>query len=442
MKKIIMSLTIIAMLSLSACKEAPEEVKKENDILNSTQALDKDSYLKPSETGGKQSRNSNYEYLTLDEIRAQAEKTLNENGTNVTVEHVNISSGNVMPTYKVEPYNKNFEELSPLTEYLFGEEFTLDAPYCEYHKAGKSDTPGDPENPHDFILYMGKELDFTHSLVYHETGYAFYNAVTGTDPYRFTEFFPTEKRYRLDMGEELDGETYTMTDGSKWSVNDAVEFSVSFCDTYFAPLEGDAFTYQVTDLRVKELGEGTGFVVELKRLDKNGNSYDDHYYYPNTQISRDMDGAYSEDNWIARGCPWLYSSGIELTFNGKEKVNSFMKTNTPTAGEVLDSGETLLSLDSAIKIISASMADKAVYSFESAELEYYYVSLDCPGWDDPKSGHDESNMLSFADVELRPYWAFTMPDCYHDTQGGEDSIMVHYDSLFLVDAVTGELYVL
>ena len=200
-----MSLTIIAMLSLSACKEAPEEVKKENDMLNSTQALDKDSYLKPSETGGKQSRNSNYEYLTLDEIRAQAEKTLSENGTNVTADHVNISLGSAMPTYKAEPYNKNFEELSPLAEYLFGEEFTLDAPYCEYHKAGKSDTPGDPENSHDFILFMGQEQDFTHSLVYHETGYAFYNAVTGSDPYRFTEFFPTEKRYRLEMGDELDG---------------------------------------------------------------------------------------------------------------------------------------------------------------------------------------------------------------------------------------------
>lgn len=443
MKKIILSVMLLSMLSLSACKDAPEEVKKENDTLNSAQIIDKDDFYDPSVNGGR----GDFEYLTLDEIRAQADKTLADNNTNVIVDKVIISSGKYMPTYKVNPYNKNFDDLAPMAEYLFGEKFTLDEPYCEYHKEGVVEMPGEPANPYDFILFKGESQDYTRSLVYHETGYSFYNAVPGDDPYRFTEYFPTEKRYRLDIGDKLDDTAYTMIDGSNWSVSDAADFALEFADTYFAPLERNEFTYIVTDLRVKRLGESFGYVVELQRKDKNDNIYDNHYYYANVQASMHRDtGELDENCWIAKGCPWLYSSEIQITFNEKEKINSFMKCNTPYAGEQLDDGEKLISLDSAIKIISANMADKSAYSFETAELEYYYVSLDCPGFTDPKEGESRTDnpeiMLNNADVELRPYWAFTMPDCFSDVQGEDDNMVALSGYLYLVDAVTGELHII
>jgi hypothetical protein len=326
-------------------------------------------------------------------------------------------------------------------KYLYNEDFSTDSPYCKYYVGGEKYDENDPEsdiNPHDFIMYLGKAMDFDRSLVYHETGYSFYTATSGDDPYSDAEYFPTEKRYKLNLGEKLENQSYTMTDGNEWSVTDAAEFARNFVDTYFSPLENNMFTYSMTDFRVKKLDDSYGYVVEFQRIDKSGNLYDNHYYYAN-------DEDYSSDNnWISEKCPFLYSSEIQISFTEKEKVQSFIKCNTPYAGAVIDSGEKLLSLSSAIDIISMNMAGASTYTFETAELEYYYVGLDCPDFTNPSNGKqatvNQEDMLNNADVELRPYWAFTAQGCYPDTES-LDSNLVNQNSLFLVDALTGDFYV-
>ena len=57
-----------------------------------------------------------------------------------------------------------------------------------------------------------------------------------------------------------------------------------------------------------------------------------------------------------------------------------------------------------------------------------------------KDNFDQENMLDNAEIELRPYWSFTMSNCYPDAYN-IDSIVVNQNSLYLVDALTGDFYV-
>lgn len=425
MRKVIIIVFILTVMS--SCSKAPDEVKREEEILNNNN----------------QAQSAELDYICLDEIRKTSLESLKSNNTNVTVDNVIIGEGNVMPAYKISPYNPNFDDLKDLVYHLYQEEFSLDSPFCEYNIGGRRYDENDPEsdiNPHSFIMYMGKNMDMSRSLIYHETGYSFYNRVAGGDPYRFTELFPIEKRYRVNLGQSLDDVSYNMLDGSDWGIKDAAEFAQDFVDEYLAPLENNLFTYSMTDFTVKKLDDSFGYVIEYQRIDKNGNLYDNHYYYANDEIYYDN----SSDNWIAEGIPYLYSSQIQLAFNEKEQINSFIKCNTPYTGEIIDNGEQLISLTSAINIISSSMADKSAYSFETAELEYYYIGNDCPDYTSPAEGEepnvDTENMLNNVDIQLRPFWAFTMSGCYPDITG-YDSTTVNQNCLYLVDALTGELYI-
>ena len=196
---------------------------------------------------------------------------------------------------------------------------------------------------------------------------------------------------------------------------------------------------QNTFLRKSVIGsifdDSFGYVIEFQRIDQNGNLYDNHYYYANDE---DFSKG-STNNWIAENNPYLYSSQIQVTMNSKDTINSFIKCNVPYMGDVIDSGEKLLTLSLAIDIISLNMAGKSSYFFETVELEYYYVGLDFPDFT-LKDNFDQENMLNNAEIELRPYWSFTMSNCYTDVYN-IDSIVVNQNSLYLVDALTGDFYV-
>lgn len=420
-----LSFLVLALL-LTSCAEAPEEVKNEKEMLDNNSQVE----------------NVQSEYAALSEIRENSQKELEENQSNVTAKHILIGDGDSMPAYKITPYNDNFEELNSLTNYLFGLDFSLTSPHCSYMKKGEQANPDNADdgvNPHSIVMFTGNDNNFSHSLIYHETGYSFFNDTNSDDPYRFTSDFPTEKWYKLNEGEKPDDVSYTMLDGNEWSVSDATKFAQDFCDTYFAPLENNEFQYVLTDIKVKNLDDSYGYIFDFQRVDNSGNLYDNHTYYSNYEVSAD-DG----ENWIDKGIPFIYTSSIQLTMNNKEKINSFYKSNTPYVSDVVDKGEKLLTLKSAMNIVSEKMAGKVAYSFETAELEYYYVGLDCPDWTNPQADNppnaDIENMLNNADIELRPYWAFTMENCYPDVVN-MDSATVNSNCLYLVDAISGELYV-
>ena len=102
---------LLSLLILTACAEAPEEVQRENSILD--EAVRAESQTEEA---------LKHDRKTLDEIRAAVDDTLKNNKTNITVKKVNIGAGSVMPAYKAEPFNNNFDQLDELIKYLFGEE--------------------------------------------------------------------------------------------------------------------------------------------------------------------------------------------------------------------------------------------------------------------------------------------------------------------------------
>ena len=421
-------ITLLSLLILTACAEAPEEVQRENSILD--EAVRAESQTEEA---------LKHDRKTLDEIRAAVDDTLKNNKTNITVKKVNIGAGSVMPAYKAEPFNNNFDELGELIKYLFGEEYDPQSPKVTLTERDTLDADG-LKNIGTSLWYKKAPPEMSDSLVYFDTGRAFWNAVTYSDPYRDTEYFPTEKNIRVYAGDRIGEESYIMTDGQEYTLKDAEEFAHSFLDKYISPLEKNEFTYNLTQARVKKLGDQFGYVFNYQRVDKKGNLYDDHTKYPiNCLFDQDC-------NWIIQGMPYLYQSEINITVNRKDQINSFLKGHAPYAGEQTDSGERLIPLDTAINILSSRLAGGAEYTFETAELEYYYTALDCPGYD---KGNDKTydnaidfNMLYSADVQIRPYWAFTQKNTFTDPQSNGNGSFEDIDNkLYLIDAITGELYI-
>ena len=429
---------IIALVSLfTSCAEVPKEVKDENEILDSAIVANTESinYEQSSiHLDENLNQNGKLKYASLEEIKSESKAFLESNKLNVRADTLLIDNGDSMPAYKVEPYNKNFDQLSSIVKYLYNEEFSLSSKNCQYFK--KETDPekiSSSENTaaHDNIIYTGALGDQTQSLVYHETGYSFYNAVPMSDQFRSPEYFPTEKIYKIRIGEKLDDASYCMLDDLKWSVKEAADYAQSFIDMYIAPLEKNEFSYKITDFKVKKLGDKYGYVVDFKRIDKNGNQYDNHEYY---SIDEQYDNS---KNWIQEKVPYIYCSQIEVTMTKKNKINSYLKGLTPYHGEVINEGKSLLTLESAMSIISSKMANQKSYRFETVELEYYYVAMNCASTNFKSVQH---LLCDGSDIQARPYWAFTMKDCYPDVQSFDD-ISAYDGMLFLVDAVTGEMYI-
>ncbi len=425
---------LTGLLLLTACSSVPEEVSRDNEILNSVTPIDKGDL-----------NEDNYERLSMGEIRNSIEKTLSENKTNVLPGKVIVSKGDSMPAYKVSPFYKNFE-FDNIVKYLMNEDFTLDEPYCKYYKKGTiSDKDSGATWPFDVVYYLGSAQKYTQGLVAHETGQIFYYSTPMDAPTRNTDIAPTEKRYRIYLGDELDGSSFKLLDGSEWNVNDAAQFALDFVNKYLAPLEKNEFTYAVSELRVKDLGDGFGYVVNLQRLNKDANNIANHPTYINIHYSFNP---YTHqpwgDSWIEKGYPYFYSSDIQVCFQAKEKVFSFVKSKAPYAGEQASEGKELISLKSAMDIVSGNMADLSIQEFEYTELAYFYVAMDCNNYDKyGQPNEDEEQMLYTSDIQLRPYWAFVKENCWPDMQGGDGgNEPAKKDRLFLVDAITGQFILL
>lgn len=73
MKKTGLSALLCCILLLTACSTVPEEVSRDNEILNSVAPIDKSEL-----------NEDNYERLSMGEIRNSIKKTLSENNTNVS----------------------------------------------------------------------------------------------------------------------------------------------------------------------------------------------------------------------------------------------------------------------------------------------------------------------------------------------------------------------
>lgn len=400
-----------------------------------------------------------HKYYTLNEIRAMAETTVLSNDK-LSIEKVRIGSGDKMPIYQTEPFKQDFKQAEGLVKHLFGDDFDFDDPNNrEYFEHDNTEEPGrssvwftnngsDPNYSYDAQMYCLEDGTLVMGSEYISDGIKYENP----------EFAEIEKLYALNMGDELDGASYRMADGQEWSVADAAAYSLELANTYFAALENYDFTYEITDLSVRKFSSDYGYVVNMQRVDKNGNLYDNHRFYTNRSAEFDdiLTFKYNSDSWLAEGNPWLYESEVQIMFVQKEAPLKILKSETPCSGRALSSGEKLISLEEAIDIITKAPrrgnenhpAFEGKLEFSTAELEYYSVCIGTPEYTGPDyigplSDPEKLNGSEYA--QLRPYWAFTMADNYVSTPNESDGkCYPSYKNygLYLVDAVTGALHII
>ncbi|MDE7230269.1 MAG: hypothetical protein K2N56_07300 [Oscillospiraceae bacterium] len=400
--------------------------------------------------------NSKYTYLTLDEIREQA-KTTPLSNDKLTIDTVRIGSGSAMPAYTPSHSAIDLNAASAAARHLFGEDFPLEEPYIEFYENGDQ----------EYVTFYNNGYNpkyGTSKLFYSNDGHMYLDPEAShpdpfepDEPYRNYQDFKTKQHFKLYMGDDPGDLEYMMNDGQRWKVSDAVDYAENFADTCFSPLENNEFNYKVTDVRVKSLNNGScGYVMNIQRVDKNGNLYDNHNQYANRHafFITDKTFRYNTDCWLVEGNPWLFGSDIEIFFIDKEAPHVFSLNSAPAFGEELASGEKLLSFDDAVNIVSAAplLSENYPYSggkleFDTAELEYYIISTGCPEYTGPDYigplSDGEVEMMNSDYAQIRPYWAFTMKGNYAETASLNQTVTATYDhALYLVDAVTGELHVI
>ena len=360
-----------------------------------------------------------------------------------------------MPVYQTDSLRNNLEQVKELVKHFFGDDFDFDDPnnyeYYNFNETGQDSCIRFNNNGNNPDLYDGA------TICYHENGMLFLSSSLGFKgvEYAYPENEEIEKLYRLNMGDELDGASYRMTDGQEWSVADTAAYSLDLANTYFAALENYDFTYEITDLSVRKLGSDYGYVINMQRVDKNGNLYDNHREYSNrdAQFNTDKTFRYNTDSWLVEGNPWLYESGVQIKFIKKDMPLGFVRSASPYSGRVLNNGEKLISLEEAIEIITEAPRRGSIYypAFEgklevsTAELEYYSVCTGVPEYTGPDyvGPLTYPHQLQYSEyAQLRPYWAFTLADNYTPYSTEDWFSYPHHYGLYLVDAVTGELHVI
>lgn len=400
--------------------------------------------------------NSKYTYLTLDEIRKQA-KTTPLSNDKLSIDTVRIGSGSTMPAYTPSHSTVDLNAAEAVARHLFGEDLPLEEPYIEFYESGDVEYVTFYNNEHNPKYGTSKLVYFNDGHMYLDSEASHYDPNVPSEPYRNYQDFNTKQHFKLYMGDDPGDSGFVMNDGQLWKVSDAVDYAENFADTCFSPLENNEFNYKVTDVRVKDLNDGScGYVMNIQRVDKNGNLYDNHTQYANryAYFITDKTFKYNTDCWLVEGNPWLFRSNIEMFFIDKEAPHTFSLNHAPAFGEELASGEKLLSFEDAVNIVSAApfISENYPYTggkleFDTAELEYYIISTGCPEYTGPDYmgplSDGEVEMMNSDYAQIRPYWAFTLKGNYTETGYLNQTVTVAYDyALYLVDAVTGELHII
>lgn len=428
--KIILTILLSAFL-FSGCADTPSEVKQEIENYDNAEAIQDDEigYMPPSDA------------------IAQAKVFQENNSTNISFENLVLPDSSNMPNYSLKFSNKHSEELFTKlqSESLianFGDGTAVQTSndldvwksnknYCftsfpeldgfNYYR-NSSDV-----KQADWGTYYGQNMRITDSgcitLYADELNTGIGSAV----------MYPAEKRYIVDFSHDKD--EYTLCDGSTMSVEEAVDFAQQFCNDNLSVAENKYFQYQVNYIDARKVEpDQYGYYISLCRKDQYGNFFDATHMY-----------AYAYEEFETRNAliaPYIYlwvtSSNNIAEF---EMYYSFEAEETGTYDKIV-------TLESAVNILSDTLAQGKSYDFEIAELKYVLEVTRSDYIDDAreyvKSGDYDRNMYgnvvyspdsiyAYGNYEITavPYWVFTdIMAQNNDTNCG---------SIFMVNAVDGSV---
>ena len=419
---------LLAAIMLTACAEAPEEVQRENSILDNAETVTQtapSSLSKVSEVS-----ETALEYLTLDEIREQLENDRTDNSGNVILKNVRIGEGNAMPSYTVRRRFENYKQIGELVSYCFGEDMDehperiVSYPHNGIEMYPGTDCPGS----YSYIPQDGDPMTCIMTDVCQ--GFSV-SSVKGTVRYVDSPENELVKDYRFFMGDEVDDSAYVMTDGRELKVSDAVRNIEELFNEHISQLVDGELVYSVRELAVYKYPDGThGFAYDMEYRDKGGNMFASCL-----MLTNDVE-AFEEET-----APWIPESDCHGRIIDSKMSPFAYIDDFPLPDKIKDSGEKLISLKCAVGIISSKLASKKVYDLDDAALEYVYILPPKRGYAnrDPQGGLVDVSVSQYQhdpsmNAEVRPYWVFCNTELNNTQQaiGG---------GCVLVDALTGEIYV-
>lgn len=426
-RKLIALLSVMCVIFTTGCEKAPEEVIKENEILNNAEIpSDKDNLI---------------EYATMDEIRASVDEVIKNNTTNIQVDKIHISEGKTMPSYTVK-LKKAFDEqdlveIDNLMTYLYGEydntigfdnasgfyeDYDITS---EQYWFGKDDSGREMDilnyHPANIDVMQGGILLWScgWSYVVDSTVFDYGNGNICSNEYLVKEYFPL-------FGDEYGDDAYILTDGKEMKVSDAVKMVEDFYNNKISVLTDNTVSFRAQQVDVYG-DEGVHVIsVYVQMVDKNGNNFDNRDFHMNLPES------YNDGK-----TPYIFYHQCKSDVTRTDKLTDYCIEFVPVMDEVINNGEELVSFESALNILSSRLATSAMYEFDAIELKYYMVAeaeKDSLPLDENGEPLQMGDWYFKDEIKVRPYWAFTDYDMntrHGSVSGGE----------YLIDAVTGELYI-
>lgn len=456
MKRAMLTLALCMCAVLISCAETPENVKEQAEILdNAGQSISSTSQQNNDNSSNDVEYVEQKEYADLDGIRQQLQTDLQLNSTQIYVDSARVSSSEYMPSYNCKLCGINITDaennsaMNVLAEYIFGESPTeanfsfsakddpLDPQYIATDRPSDINGDGRIEMPNsngiDILTYYQNSDNITKAVYAYSTG----NVWGSSDGFVDNQYYWFEEALSYEcynvLNEQVDDSVcYTMTDGSEWSINDAVEYYENFYNDYLSAFDKTNLTYRVQKVDVRKFDDGKfGYLFEFICIDEYGNYFDSEAYYD----FYDTDTA----EMIASENPFPYVVYSYAFSWKKESVGRFVKDTSYDELEITSENETLLTLSGAINILSQTLASQKALSIPCAELNYTLVCKGYPYyrlWDWSLSDGDifiDRLCENSCEFELRPTWVFRTKYALDDYDNGE---------CYWVDAVTGEVLII
>ena len=454
---------ILAAVMLAGCANVPQNVKDRNEELESLREVqssqaDDTSGGEAADSGGKKVQQS--DFGDLDYIRAHLKEDASKKYGKLTVKRASAGESKSMPTYKVEVGGNPSCDIKQLGKAFFGEDYETKGK-CDYITVDAEKLPDAPEKSSDShvdlleeqdqYLYKCANLYTYYSLMidqgkkgedppdtFRSLGISdggsvggrqtmwkkqgefydkYYNKTTGSQSTSVKAYYP--------MLDELPDDSFKMTDGSDWSVKDAVKFAEDTANKTMTLNDPAKYTYKVYRVDVNGWkNDAYGYSFWFAFCDEQGNMYD-------TDSER---GQSVEEQHVYKGERFFIMPRIIMECIAKDEVFELQKDIAYKQTDKVADNEKLLTLSGAMKRLQGELARHMDIDFDSAMLCY---CVTCDKYPANNYGHlvqfRSDVCTKTCELTARPYWCFKA--------GNNGNICWNRGAYYYVDAVTGEVHI-
>lgn len=349
---------ILAAVVLAGCAQVPQNVK---DKYGSSSAQDTQS----STSSAQDSSDDKVDISQLDEYSAKLKDYVKQKGydTNFFLpDNLKINSVSELYNFKMKQASGAYEKFPQVYSYCFGSDFAKDSGVSGTDKLPISDGERELAGFHrvrslllNDVRYVGSK-GFDENTNYYitglnvgNTGFIYY--LNDYDSYTYSDYEECKDVY-YSKGES-DSEQLMMSDGSRYSCDEAKEYAEKFANGLLGIYTSD-FEYRVKLVRVSKNDEGNHlFYIIFQK------------YYKGTPISDLLTYVYHEPIHTK----WLHCTCF---MGGRERLLDF---DAPYGFETLESSERvtdkLIPVTKAVDIMHEKLAEHIKLNIFDVKLMYF-----------------------------------------------------------------------